>query len=59
VDLCQFSLEELTRIWNALSQPFRLSVCYEVRIVLVDSTIEQSAQRVTVKENRYAQLTGR
>ena len=59
VDLCQFSLEELTRIWNALSQPFRLSVCYEVHIVLVDSTIEQSANRVIVKENRYAQRTGR
>jgi len=59
VDLCQFSLEELTRIWNALSQPFRLSVCYEVRIVLVDSIIEQSANRVIVKENRYAQRTGR
>ena len=43
VDLCQFSLEELTRIWNALNQPFRLSVCYEVRIILVDSSIERSA----------------
>jgi Pvc16 N-terminal domain len=59
VDLCQFSLEELTRIWNALNQPFRLSVCYEVRIVLVDSSVERSAYRVTVKENRYAQLTSR
>jgi Pvc16 N-terminal domain len=59
VDLCPFSLEELTRIWNALNQPFRLSVCYGVRIILVDSSVEQSAHRVTVKENRYAQLTGR
>ena len=59
VDLCQFSLEELTRIWNALNQPLRLSVCYEVRIILVDSSIERSADRVTVKENRYSQLTGR
>lgn len=59
VDLCQFSLEELTRIWNALNQPIRLSVCYEVRIILVDSGIERHAHRVTVKENRYTQLTGR
>jgi hypothetical protein len=58
VDLCQFSLEELTRIWNALNQPFRLSVCYEVRIILVDSGFERSAHRVIVKENRYSQLTG-
>jgi hypothetical protein len=59
VNLCPFSLEELTRIWNALNQPFRLSVCYEVRIVLVDASVERFAHRVTVKENRYAQLTGR
>jgi hypothetical protein len=59
LDLCQFSLEELTRIWNALNQPLRLSVCYEVRIVLVDSSIELAANRVIMKENRYRQLTGR
>ena len=31
------TLEELTRIWNAFSQPYRLSVCYKVQVVSIDS----------------------
>lgn len=31
------TLEELTRIWNAFNQPYRLSVCYQVRGIAVDS----------------------
>lgn len=58
IDLCQFSLEELTRIWNALTRPYRLSVCYEVRIILVDSSIERSTVRVTEKRSEYSQITG-
>jgi hypothetical protein len=56
IDLCQFSLEELTRIWNALTRPYRLSVCYEVRIILVDSATERPTVRVTEKHTRYSQL---
>ncbi len=56
IDLCQFSLEELTRIWNALTRPYRLSVCYEVRIVLMDSSIERSTVRVTEKQKQYSQI---
>ncbi len=59
VDLCQFSLEELTRIWNALSKPYRLSVCYEVRIIMIDSAVEQPVQRVLERENRYSKYNGR
>ena len=58
IDLCQFSLEELTRIWNALTRPYRLSVCYEVRIILVDSSIARSTVRVTEKQTVYSQITG-
>lgn len=46
VNLCQMSLEELTRIWNALQTPYRLSVVYEVRVVLVKSMVEQEPSRV-------------
>lgn len=35
--LCPMTLEELTRIWNALQTPYRLSVGYEVRVVLIES----------------------
>jgi hypothetical protein len=31
------SLEENTRVWQALEMSYRLSVCYVVRVVLVDS----------------------
>ncbi|MEE8587285.1 MAG: Pvc16 family protein, partial [Acidobacteriota bacterium] len=42
IDLCQFDIEEQTRIWNALNKPYRLSACYEVRIVSIDSTIRRN-----------------
>jgi hypothetical protein len=35
--LCRLTLEELTRIWEALREPYRLSVCYQVRVMRVDS----------------------
>jgi hypothetical protein len=35
--LCRVTLEELTRIWEALREPYRLSVCYQVRVARVDS----------------------
>jgi hypothetical protein len=56
IDLCAFTLEELTRIWYAVNRPYRLSISYEVRIVLIDSNTERPSQRVTEKENRYVQL---
>ncbi len=56
VDLCQFSLEDLARIWSAFNKPYRLSVCYELRIVMMDSLFEQTVRRVTEKEDRFSQL---
>lgn len=34
---CRVTLEELTRIWEALREPYRLSMCYQVRVTRVDS----------------------
>jgi hypothetical protein len=31
------TLEELTRIWHAFNQAYRLSVCYQVQVVSIDS----------------------
>jgi hypothetical protein len=59
VDLCQLSIEDLTRIWNALNRPYRLSVCYEVRIVLIDSFIERTVHRVIQKVEQYSEITGK
>ena len=46
INLCQMSLEELTRIWNALQTPYRLCVSYEVRVVLIESMLERRPGRV-------------
>jgi hypothetical protein len=53
VDLCAFNLEDITRVWNAFNVPYRLSVCYQVRIVFIDSAVEREAKRVLRKENRH------
>jgi len=33
----QATLDELSRIWNTLREPYRLSVCYQVKTVRIDS----------------------
>ncbi|HST22178.1 MAG TPA: DUF4255 domain-containing protein [Blastocatellia bacterium] len=53
LDLCSFNLEDLTRIWNAFNKPYQLSVCYQVRIVFIDSNIERSITRVIEKANEF------
>ncbi len=55
VVLVPLKLEELTRIWNALQTPYRLSVSYEVRVVLLASALERVPKRVITKINEYAQ----
>ncbi len=37
VIFCRLTLEELTRIWEALREPYRLSVCYLIRVTRIDS----------------------
>src|SRR5258708_23678371 len=41
------TLEELTRIWNALEEPYRLSTSYEVPVPLIDSDIVEQNTPVT------------
>jgi Pvc16 N-terminal domain len=47
------TLEETTRIWQALEMSYRLSVCYVVRIAMVDSRREQFLQPVIEKQTSY------
>jgi hypothetical protein len=49
-------LEELTRIWNAMQAAYRLSVCYEVRVVPIESTVVTQTERVTHRTNVYGSL---
>jgi hypothetical protein len=48
------SLEETTRVWQALEMSYRLSVCYTVRVAIVDSTRERLTQPVVERTNDYA-----
>jgi hypothetical protein len=34
------SLEERTRVWHAVQKPYRLSACYEVRVINLESERE-------------------
>ena len=47
------SLEELTRVWQALEMPYRLSVCYTARVIIVDSEQQQFTQPVVYKRITY------
>ncbi len=51
------TVEELTRIWQALSEPYRTSVTYEVQVVNIDSDLEpQRTAPVQVREATYAEI---
>jgi len=54
ISLCPLKLEELTRIWNALQTPYRLSVAYEVKILLVESEKQRRISRVKKKITSYS-----
>jgi len=49
------SLEEASRVWQALEMSYRLSVCYVVRVAMVDSTREEITQRVLRRTATYGE----
>jgi hypothetical protein len=51
------SLEELTRVWQALEINYRLSVCYVARVAIVDSVEEHFLQPVIQKRTSYGSIT--
>jgi len=52
--LCNLPLEELTRVWEALREPYRLSVCYQVRVSRLDSRRVPTNARVVDSNLGYA-----
>jgi hypothetical protein len=46
-------LEDLTRIWNALQTPYRLSVLYEVRVVPIESSRSEETVRTRTRIAEY------
>lgn len=55
ITFCRLTLEELTRIWEALQAPYRLSVCYSVRVTRIDSLRESNKARVIERVGRYGE----
>jgi len=53
VIFCRVSLEELTRVWEALREPYRLSVAYTVRVTRIDSRRTPQRARVVESNNDY------
>jgi Pvc16 N-terminal domain len=49
------SLEETTRVWQALEMSYRLSVCYVVRVTMIESTRTRETQPVVARTNRYGE----
>lgn len=53
VILCRLTLEELTRIWEALREPYRLSVCYQVRVTRIASERLAGGARIVESQALY------
>ena len=53
LSMCQRDLRELAEVWEALQQPYRLSVCYEIRVTQIDSTRTQRTGRVMHRLNNF------
>ena len=53
--LSPFSLEQVAQIWSSLDKPYRLSVCYEVRTMFIDSVIRTPVSRVVETDTRFSQ----
>lgn len=54
--LCRLSLEELTRIWEALKEPYRLSVCYQVRVNRIEPVRDRTQRRITSQRDSYREM---
>ncbi|CUI07402.1 DUF4255 domain-containing protein [Massilia sp. P8910] len=56
VSLAPRTIEELAKVWEAMQQPYRLSVCYEVRVARIDSQRRQAGGRVAERAADFGQL---
>lgn len=54
--LCRLNLEELTRVWEALQEPYRLSVCYKITVARIESSQVSETARVVEASNDYGSV---
>jgi hypothetical protein len=53
------TLEELTRVWSALDEPYQLSASYRVQVIRIDSAQEpRRALPVQGRQTHYDQILG-
>lgn len=50
------SLEDTNKLWSALMRPYHLSVCYEVKVIYIDSQRETEGTEIRYKQIQYTQL---
>lgn len=53
ISIANRTIEELAEVWKAMQQPYRLSMCYEVRVVRIDSLRRTPGGRVADRESRF------
>lgn len=51
------SIDDMNKIWTSLTTPLRISVCYEVRVVTIESRRSIGTGRVVEKNANYYQMT--
>jgi hypothetical protein len=57
VNLEALTLEELSQVWDALSEPYQLSVTYLVQAVKIDSDLEPVKTGIVLERDaRYSQI---
>lgn len=56
VSLAPRTIEELAKVWEAMQQPYRLSVCFEVRTARIESTRRVQGGRVGDRETRFGSM---
>jgi Pvc16 N-terminal domain len=56
LSMCQRDLRELAEVWEALQQPYRLSVCYEIRVTQIESARRERTGRVRERANAFQNL---
>jgi Pvc16 N-terminal domain len=52
------SLEEISKLWGALSRPYHLSVSYEVKVIYINSLREAEGKQIQRKQIQYSQWKG-
>jgi len=53
ISLAPRTIEEIAEVWEAMQQPYRLSVCYEVRVVRIESRRRQPGGRVAERSSSF------